>query len=405
MIHLADHLHCTGCSACAQICTYQAIRMLPDEEGFLYPQIDSNGCVECGLCEQTCPELHPIARLDDSVQKVYALINDTERMVSSSGGAFSVFAKWVLEQGGIVFGVTMDKQFVVRHIGIEKEKDLELLRGSKYVQSDVRDCYRQVREALKQGRKVLFSGTGCQVAGLYAFLRGKRHEGQLVTLDLVCHGVPSQAAFSSYLEKLKEIHRPSGKNMDGFRFRKSDSWDYRPAIRLAKSKWHILELWENAYMNAFFRGSIYRESCFRCSYCNMQRIGSCTIADFWGIGRHGRKFSRNVASGVSLVIDNTGILPKIKKGLAQDVYIEERSREEAMAEQVNLKHPVKRPAERDKAVRLLLDKAVSLKDFSKACGLPYKPTLKWRLKKLSKGLIYSLGLYNVYKSFTYKIGK
>ena len=405
MIHLADHFHCTGCSACAQICTHQAIRMLPDEEGFLYPQIDSNSCVECGLCEQTCPELHSIARPDDSVQKVYALINETDRMVSSSGGAFSVFAKWVLGQGGIVFGAAMDKQFMVRHIGIEKEKDLELLRGSKYVQSDMGDCYRQVREELRKGRKVLFSGTGCQVAGLYAFLRGKRYEGQLVTLDLVCHGVPSQAAFSSYLEKLKEIHRPSGKNMDGFRFRKSDSWDYRPAIRFAKSEWHILELWENAYMNAFFRGSIYRESCFRCSYCNMQRMGSCTIADFWGIGRHGRKFSRNVASGVSLVIDNTGILPQIKKELTQDVYIEERSREEAMAEQVNLRHPVKRPTERDKAVRLLLDKKISLKDFSQACGLPYKPTLKWRLKKLSKNLVYSLGLYNVYKSFTYKIGK
>lgn len=405
MIHLADHLHCTGCSACVQICTHQAIRMLPDEEGFLYPQINSNNCVQCSLCAECCPELHPVARPDDCMQKAYALINYSDRKVSSSGGAFSMFAKWVLGQSGIVFGATMDKLFIVRHIGIEKEKELELLRGSKYVQSDMGDCYRQVREELRKGRKVLFSGTGCQVAGLYAFLKGKRYEGQLVTLDLVCHGVPSQAAFSSYLEKLKEINHHSGGNIDGFRFRKSDSWSIVPAIRFAKSKWHILELWENAYMNAFLRCIIYRESCYRCSYSNIQRVGTCTIADFWGIGRHGRTFSKNVASGVSLVIDNTGILPQIKKKLVQDVYIEERTREEAMAEQVNLKHPVKRPMERDKAVQLLLDKTISLKEFSKVCGLPYKPTLKWRLKKQFKDLIYLLGLYNIYKSLTYKIGK
>ena len=405
MIHLADKSHCTGCSACAEICTHYAIRMLPDEEGFLYPQIDSTICVECGLCTKSCPELYPVARPDGAAQKVYALINYCDRKVSSSGGAFSVFAKWVIGQEGIVFGATMDKRFVVRHIGVETEKDLEQLRGSKYVQSDIGDCYGRVREELKKGRKVLFSGTGCQVAGLYAFLRGKRYEGQLMTLDLVCHGVPSQMAFSSYLEKLQKNDRPSGGNIDGFRFRKLDSWDYRPAVKFAKSEWHILELWKNAYMDAFFKGIIYRESCFHCQYCNMQRIGTCTLADFWEIGKHGRAFSKNVASGVSLVIDNVGILPQIRSEFSQDVYIEERTREEAMGGQVNLKHPVVWLPERDKAVRLLLDKNVSLKDFARECGLPYKPSLKWILKKLFKDLIYTLGLYNVYKSFIYKIGK
>lgn len=405
MIHLADKYHCTGCAACAQACSHQAIQMIPNTEGFFFPKIDDKICVECGVCSQWCPELHPVSKLDYSIQKSYAFINYEDRKISSSGGAFSLFAKWILDQGGIVFGAAMDEYFAVRHIGISSVDDLNKLRGSKYVQSVIGDSYKQVRECLKNEKKVLFTGTGCQVAGLYAFLKGKRYEGQLITLDLVCHGVPSQAAFSCYLEKLKKIDRSSSGNIDGFRFRKLDSWDYRPAVKFAKSKWHILTLWENAYMNAFFKGIIYRESCYNCSYCNMERIGTCTIADFWGIGKHGVPFSKNVASGVSLVIDNTNLIPKIRSELDKTAYIEERTIEEAVTEQVNLKHPMSRLPERNYAVSLLLDKDVSLKDFARECGLPYKATLKWRLKKAFKDLIYSFRAYNVYKTLIYKIRK
>ena len=349
--------------------------------------------------------MHPVSKLNYSIQKSYAFINYEDRKISSSGGAFSLFAKWILDQGGIVFGAAMDEYFAVRHIGISSVDDLNKLRGSKYVQSVIGDSYKQVRECLKNEKKVLFTGTGCQVAGLYAFLKGKRYEGQLITLDLVCHGVPSQAAFSCYLEKLKKIDRSSSRNIDGFRFRKLDSWDYRPAVKFAKSKWHILTLWENAYMNAFFKGIIYRESCYNCSYCNMERIGTCTIADFWGIGKHGVPFSKNVASGVSLVIDNTNLMSKIRSELDKTAYIEERTIEEAVTEQVNLKHPMSRLPERNYAVSLLLDKDVSLKDFARKCGLPYKATLKWRLKKAFKDLIYSFRAYNVYKTLIYKIRK
>lgn len=405
MIHLADKYHCTGCAACAQACSHQAIQMTPNAEGFFFPKIDDKICVECGVCSQWCPELHPVSKLNYSIQKSYAFINYEDRKISSSGGAFSLFAKWILDQGGIVFGAAMDEYFAVRHIGISSVDDLNKLRGSKYVQSVIGDSYKQVRECLKNEKKVLFTGTGCQVAGLYAFLKGKRYEGQLITLDLVCHGVPSQAAFSCYLEKLKKIDRSSSRNIDGFRFRKLDSWDYRPAVKFAKSKWHILTLWENAYMNAFFKGIIYRESCYNCSYCNMERIGTCTIADFWGIGKHGVPFSKNVASGVSLVIDNTNLMSKIRSELDKTAYIEERTIEEAVTEQVNLKHPMSRLPERNYAVSLLLDKDVSLKDFARKCGLPYKATLKWRLKKAFKDLIYSFRAYNVYKTLIYKIRK
>ena len=205
MIKLADRYHCTGCAACAQSCSHSAITMQFDTEGFMQPCIDTEKCVECGLCVRHCPELNPIQRLDYKEQKYFALIYDQDRKISSSGGAFSVFAKWILNQGGIVYGATMDEQFKVRHIGIENVEGLQKLRGSKYVQSVIGDTFRKVREHLRKNRKVLFVGTGCQVGGLYAFLNGKRYEGLLYTLDLVCHGTPSYGTFKAYLEKLEKI--------------------------------------------------------------------------------------------------------------------------------------------------------------------------------------------------------
>lgn len=405
MIKLVDRLHCTGCGACASSCAVKAISMVRDDEGFLQPIINRDKCKECGLCQKRCPELNPLERLDYSHQKAYAVISKNDRNVSSSGGAFSVFARWIIGQGGFVVGATMDEHFYVHHIMVDSIDQLSLLRGSKYVQSDLKNTYKEVKLKLINRQKVLFTGTGCQVAGLYAYLGGKRYEGLLYTLDLVCHGAPSQGAFDSYIKKLQKKIALSGENIKGFRFRKFDSWDYRPAIKLSESKEHILVLSDNVYMDAFFAGLTFRESCFNCQYCNTQRIGTFTIADFWGIGRHGHKFSRNVASGVSLVIDNTGMLPKLMSELSKYAYIEKRTLDEAITEQSNLKAPMVRMPDRDNVVKVLMDMTVSLDDFSKEFGFPYKKTFKWYLGFLIKNIIYTFGLYNVYKSISYKLGK
>lgn len=405
MIKLADKFSCTGCGACASACGANAIRMERDAEGFLQPVINTDKCKECGLCQKTCPELHPLMRTDYSRQEAYAVISKNDRNISSSGGAFSVFARWILKQGGVVVGVTMDINLYVHHIIIDTIEQLNLLRGSKYVQSDLKNTYKDVKKILLGGRKVLFTGTGCQVAGLYAFLGGKRYEGLLFTLDLVCHGAPSQGVFDSYLSKLQKKLALVGKNIEGFRFRKLDSWDYRPAIKFSESKWRLLSLSENAYMDAFFKGITFRESCFNCQYCNTQRIGTFTIADFWGIGRHGAKFLKNVSSGVSLVIDNLGVLNEIKAELDKYAYIEKRTMSEAIAEQSNLKYPMERLKERDSAIKSMMDESVSLEDFSKQYGFPYKPSFKWWVGTQIKNLIYALNLYNVYKTIIYKMGK
>lgn len=405
MIKLADKFSCTGCGACASSCAANAIRMERDAEGFLQPVINTDKCKECGLCQKKCPELHPLMRTDYSRQEVYAVISKNDRNVSSSGGAFSVFARWILKQGGVVVGATMDINLYVHHIIIDSIEQLKLLRGSKYVQSDLKNTYKDVKKILLGGRKVLFTGTGCQVAGLYAYLGGKRYEGLLFTLDLVCHGAPSQGVFDSYLSKLQKKLALMDKNIEGFRFRKLDSWSIIPTIKFSESKWRLLSLSENAYMEAFFKGITFRESCFNCQYCNTQRIGTFTIADFWGIGRHGAKFLKNVSSGVSLVIDNLGVLNEIKAELDKYAYIEKRTMSEAIAEQSNLKYPMERLKERDSAIKSMMDESVSLEDFSKQYGFPYKPSFKWWVGTQIKNLIYALNFYNVYKTIIYKMGK
>ena len=405
MIKLADKYHCTGCAACAQSCGHDAISMQTDNEGFLQPIIDTTKCVECGLCQKHCPELQPIERLGYEQQKYYALIYDHDRKIRSSGGAFSVFAKWIISQGGIVYGATINENFVVKHIGVESTEELCKLRGSKYVQSIIGDTYKKIRNHLRTNRKVLFVGTGCQVAGLYAYLGDKRYEGLLYTLDLVCHGTPSQGMFDSYLKKLQKKLALTGENMKGFRFRKLDSWSIVPAIQLSESKERILTLSENVYMDAFFDGLTFRESCYNCQYCNTQRIGTFTIADFWGIGRHGRKFNKNVSCGVSLVIDNTGLMDKLMPDLEQYAYIERRSMEEAVAEQTNLKHTMHRLKKRDTAIVDMMNEMMSLEDYAKKYGYPYKYNMKSITLELTKRIIYALGLYNFYKTISYKLGK
>lgn len=407
MIKLADRLHCTGCASCVQSCHHNALSMRYDDEGFLQPQIDSARCIECELCMKRCPELNLIKKINYQHQAFYAFINDTDRKRSSSGGAFSAFAKWILQQKGIVFGVTMDEDFDVKYVSIESVEELGKLQGSKYVQSNIGNTYKYVKNNLDKNRKVLFVGTGCQVGGLYAYLNGRRYEGLLYTLDLICHGTPSIGTFHSYLNKLTQSISPHGElgEINKFHFRKFDSWSIIPSVKFEKSRWKVLNLSENAYMNAFFKGLIFRESCFNCRYCNTERVGTFTIADFWGIGRHGVKFKRNIASGVSLVIDNMGLIPTIIKELQQFTYIEKRSREEAMYEQINLKAPMKRQSYRDTAVKDLINPSISLLDFSVKYSLPYKKTAIWYIQKAIKDTICVFGLYNIYKTIIYKIGK
>lgn len=398
MITLANNLHCTGCEACFNICPKAAITFLPDKEGFLQPQINQMKCIECHLCENKCPVIHPY-HLKNKQKTAYAMISKLDRTKSSSGGAFSVFARYIIRQKGVVYGASMTERNIVKHIRIEDIQDLHLLRGSKYVQSEIGETFKNVKSDLKHKQKVLFVGTPCQVAGLYNYL-GKRYDELLITLDLVCHGVPSPLALKMYLKKIQDKYPQYG-NIKTFIFRKLDSWSIIPEIQFVKK--NLMPIQEdNAYMKIFFHGWSFRECCFNCQYSNLERVGTFTIADFWGIGKYGQSFKKNVSKGVSLVIDNTDSMPVFMNELSLYAYIEKRDLNEALHENHNLKSPFPREPERDYALLDFISEKMSLRDFCRKYHLLDKQNAKFYASLFFKKVIINLGLYNIYKAISYK---
>lgn len=208
MVDVKDKHKCCGCAACMQACPKHCITMQPDNEGFLYPQVDHTQCIECGLCEKVCPCLHEAK--PSKPLKVFAAINRDEPvcMSSSSGGIFTSLAQYVIQNGGVVFGARFDNRWDVIHDYTDKVDGLSAFRGSKYLQSRVGDTFTLARRFLKEGRTVLFSGTSCQIAALRRFLQ--KDYDNLLTADLVCHGTPSPLVWRIYLEEI--IARKGDKN-------------------------------------------------------------------------------------------------------------------------------------------------------------------------------------------------
>lgn len=210
MINIRNKHDCCGCSACVSRCPKQCINMCEDSKGFLYPQVDKESCIDCGICEKVCPMLNkPEAK---EPQHEYAVQNSNEkvRITSSSGGVFSSIATGVLNEGGVVFGAAFDEEWKVCHIGIDTKEELSLLQGSKYVQSHIGDAFPRVEQLLKRGVKVLFSGTPCQIAGLKRYLR--KEYNNLFTVDVICHGVPSPKVWREYLKSLARSENVLSKN-------------------------------------------------------------------------------------------------------------------------------------------------------------------------------------------------
>ena len=302
---------CTGCAACAGACPENAITMQADEEGFLHSQIDLDKCNDCGLCRQICPvnrkktlaNVHDNAAVRIFPPQVFAawhLDNDVRRK-SSSGGVFSALADDVFSRGGVVVGAAFDENMVVRHLLIENPSELHLLRGSKYVQSDFSPkLYQQIEETLKKGRKVLFSGTPCQVAGLRGFLR--REYDELFCCDIVCHGVPSPLLFSHYIRHNLE----SGNELNGLSFRdKTTGWKHF-SIRqyFSDGTDKLKSILKDPYMVAFLYDYALRPSCYACAFTTTRRFGDLTIADFWGVANKYPEYDLG-DKGTSLLLVNT----------------------------------------------------------------------------------------------------
>lgn len=272
---------CCGCGACMSVCPKGAIALQPDVDGFVYPQVDEAKCVHCNLCETVCAYRNQTPPL--SLKEVYAAVSgDTDVRESASGGLFASFAQAVIADGGAVYGCVMeyeDGKLWPRHICITEQQDLIRLKGSKYVQSDLGDSYRDVQRRLTDGQTVLFSGTPCQVAGLKGFLR-KDFEN-LFTLDIICHGVPSVKLFQDYIafeEKKRSV------KVTSFRFRdKSQGWKLYGSMILDNGQIIYFEPEESSYYQMFLNSYTYRENCYTCPYASDHRAGDITIGDFWCI--------------------------------------------------------------------------------------------------------------------------
>lgn len=345
MLVLDDKNKCTGCAACEQKCPTNAITMVADEEGFFYPEINDKKCIHCNLCTKICPQENKDYMNNGPISFWGGVIKDKKILLdSSSGGAFTAICNSI-NKDAIIFGVTYDDKLKVHHIWCKNGKDIAIFRKSKYLQSDVRNTYSEVKKFLNGGNIVLFTGTSCQISGLYAFL-GKKPEN-LYTVDLICHGVPSQKIFDAYISSLSKRKRV---NISKFSFRDKSyffgDWEIGTAYGDINKMKH--QAWgEDFFMTGFLRGLFYRPSCYQCKYANskIKRPADLTIGDFWGSEKISHRY--NEKRGSSLIIVNSyrgeELLYKIKKTMD----LTEINREQAVIENHNLIEPTKIDLKRD----------------------------------------------------------
>lgn len=296
-INRVNNKKCSGCSACYSICPVSAIEMQENHEGFKYPIVNTEKCINCDLCEKVCGCINSAPKAVKH-ERFLACTNLNESVLkrSSSGGVFFCLAKYIIEKGGVVFGAAFDKEFTLKHIGVESlEEVLNKLCGSKYLQSDIGNAYVQCQHELNLGRYVLFSGTPCQIAGLKNFL-GKDYEN-LIAMDILCHGVPSPLVWRRYLTKNFDTDKIQKIN---FRDKKFGWKNYSFSIGLTDEKFSEI-FRENLYMNGFLANLFLRQSCYNCSYKGLTAYQSdITVGDFWGIERHYKELENFL--GVSIVI-------------------------------------------------------------------------------------------------------
>ncbi len=269
-----DKSMCNGCEICTKVCPTNAIKMVEDQEGFFYPEIDKDKCINCNKCKNICSNYNTSL----GNEKVYVAINKNEKELeeSSSGGMFYILAKYVIEKNGVVFGVEYDENLKVRHNFYETLEECKRFQGSKYVRSDINDSYRKVEEFLKDDRYVLFTGTPCQCNALKTYLV-KEYE-KLILCDIICHANPSQKVFDKYKN---EIENSRDKKIKMIYFRtKNNGWrNQTPIIEYMDNEKEE----EKTFFSAFVKELINRPSCHSCVFASSNRVTDFSIGDFWGI--------------------------------------------------------------------------------------------------------------------------
>lgn len=335
MITIKDKSDCCGCSACANICVHQAITMKPDGMGFLYPEVDQSKCVDCGLCNQVCAFNENYDNSNNlPAPDVYAVRHKdiSEISTSRSGAVFIALSDWILDQGGVVYGVGYEGHFRVVHKRATNKEERNEFKGSKYVQSDLKDTFLQIKQDLKKGYKVMFSGTPCQTSGLLSYLKLLRQDiSQLYVVDLVCHGVPAPYVWHDYLKYIEKKYH--GKVMSfNFRDKAQLGWAaHKESFRMGDKYMCI-----STYSDLFGKCIMFRHSCSVCHFANLKRPSDLTIGDFWGWEKVDQHINAD-NKGVSLLLVNTEKGRHLFSEIANQIHYLKTDTRHCL--QPNLEHP------------------------------------------------------------------
>lgn len=379
MIQITDKQNCCGCSACAQRCPKQCITMQEDEEGFLYPKVDEALCINCGKCEKVCPYLQEDKKGSVEPKGVMTAINQNVdvREQSSSGGIFTMLAERTLKEGGVIFGARFDDQWNVVHDYTETVEGLEAFRGSKYVQSVIGNAYRDAEGLLKAGRKVLFTGTPCQIRGLQMFLR-KTYDN-LLTVAIACHSIPSSKLWQDYLVgmKLQEI--------SDINFRdKQVCWErYGLKVSYVGEKTFFQEHEDNVFMQLFLHGLTARPSCFNCPAKDGKSKADLVIGDCWNVAALAPSLA-NDHRGISFVVCQTEKGKNVLEAL--NIPTTDISYDLLTKNNGGLTQTAKEPASREPFWQEYNKSSNKLKTMKKYAR-PYLPSLVLRLKRALRSVI------------------
>ncbi len=362
---------CSGCGACAAVCARKAITMIKDKKGFWIPYIDKSRCCECGICKKICPIQNRESGVFLKQKECYAMLSKDEilRQNSRSGAIFIEIAKWIVERKGIVYGAAFDKDLNVTHMRAETFDECKRFQGSKYVQSVTYDIYPLVEKDLKEGKTVLFSGTGCQVDGLLRFLRVRSTpENNLYTCDLVCHANVSPGLYEDYRKWYEKKYR--GK-MDSFDFRdKSLGWSAHSESFYINNHKYI----KRGYSEIYYSNAAYRASCYDCPYARRERVADVTLADCWG----GEKLSDIFDNkGISLVIINSDKAQTVLNEIQDRLILREISLDEFL--QPQLSHPIEKSERYQEFWNMYLTQG-----FAKVLSVFGKQNLYSRIKRWAR---------------------
>ena len=348
--------YCTGCMACSALCPLQCISITADEEGFIIPRAEEINCTNCGICISRCPSLHDMEKNAPLHVFAFQAKDRTVARSSSSGGAAALITEEILRGHGTVYGCIMDEMLKVRHIRITHMEERQRLVGSKYVQSDFSEVYRTIKQDCESGSPTCVFGTPCQIAGVRSFL--SQDYANLLLVDLICHGVPSQWLFDEYL-KWKAKHM-KGERIISYKFRDKTKYDWGLSYRATTATAVTIDV---AIADPFYQALTYaetnRESCYQCKYASVERVGDITIGDFWGIQTQHPEWKTKCKDGVSAVLVNTEKGHSLFERIAGQADVTVSTIEKASAENSNLCTPSKRPEIRDIYYRSVKERSFS----------------------------------------------